>query len=84
MADSYMVNGSYVAVGEYGLLSLYDSYWKEQARREIKDAINEVKGEEKLSSLDSWVRKMLYEQKKMRCAWYREKKKKYGRSWRGV
>ena len=65
MVENNIYNRLYAMVGEYGLL--YDSYWKEQMQREIENAIREAKGYNKPTSLDIWVRKILREQRRMKC-----------------
>ena len=53
---------------EAGLALLCKSYLKAEARREIADAISEAGGVERLTSLDRQVRKMLFEQRRMKYA----------------
>ena len=72
MIDSYLGNDLYMAETETELSMLSGAYWQVQAKREIEDAIVEVRGDKRISSLDIWVRKMLLEQEQMR----------YGRRWR--
>ena len=72
MIDSYLGNTSCMVERETELSMLGAVYWQVQAKREIEDAIAEAKGDENVSSQDSWVRKILLEQQQMR----------YGRRWR--
>ena len=53
---------------EAGLALLCKSYLKAEASREIADAISEAGGVERLTSLDRQVRKMLFEQRRMKYA----------------
>ena len=76
----YEYNDLKVAEREAGLVLLCESYLKAEARREIEDAISEVSGVKRRTSLDRWVRKMLSEQRRMRYGGCDERKKNYVRS----
>ena len=69
---------------EAGLALLCESYLKAEARREIADAISEARGDKKLTSLDRWVEKMLYEQRRMKYGRDDKRKGGYERDWRRV
>ena len=83
MIDSYWGNDLYMAERETELSMLGGAYWQVQAKREIEDAIAEVKGDKKISSLDIWVRQLLREQKRMGYGSRWRRKRKYRRpKWR--
>ena len=66
MMAAYLYNDLSAAVErEAGLVLFCESYLRAEARREIEDAISEVSGVKRRTSLDRWVRKMLSEQRRM-------------------
>ena len=73
-----------IAEREAGLALLCENYLKAEARREIVDAISEAKGDKKLTSLDKWVEKMLYEQRQMKYGGDNKRKGGYKRDWRRI
>jgi len=79
----YSYNDSRVVDREIRWLILGESYWKEQTRREIDHAISEVRNNKHQADLETWVRKILWEQRRMKYggSWPRGRYRKFPKRW---